>query len=221
VASGAFILLPLLFLRRFAPPSEKNAKQRGRIKVLGTLLYFGSVGLAFMLIEMALLPKFTFLLAHPIYSAVLVLSSILVFAGLGSLCVGKFQDRWGSFLWMAFSGILLWVGFMSLGGERVFAAAIVWPLWARLSVAICLSGFLAFFLGWPFPAGLRVTARTSPALVPWAWGVNGCASVVGAVLGKLLSISFGFQWTMIMACGLYLVAAAAFYAFLASFERRP
>jgi hypothetical protein len=221
VASGAFILLPLLFLRRFAPPSEKKAKQRGRGKVPGTLLYFGSVGLAFMLIEMALLPKFTFLLAHPIYSTVLVLGSILVFAGLGSLCVGKLQDRWGGFLWMAFSGILLWVGLMSLGGERVFAEAIVWPLWARLSVATGLSAFLAFFLGWPFPAGLRVTARTSPALVPWAWGVNGCASVVGAVLGKLLSISFGFQWTMIMACGLYLIAVAAYYGFLASFERRP
>ena len=220
-ASGIFILLPLVFLRCFGATLEGGAEKRSQTNVLGTLLYFGSVGLAFMLIEMALLPKFTLLLAHPIYSAALVLSSILVFAGFGSLCVRKFQARWGRFLWIALFSILLWVGLMSLGGERLFAKAIVWPLWARLGVTVVLSGFLAFFLGWPFPAGLRVMARSSPALVPWAWGVNGCASVVGAVLGKMLSISFGFLWTMILACTLYVIAAVTFYGLLDTPGRRP
>ena len=151
----------------------------------------------------------------------MVLSSILVFAGFGSLCVRKFQARWGRFLWIALFSILLWVGLMSLGGERLFAKAIVWPLWARLAVTVVLSGFLAFFLGWPFPAGLRVMARSSPALVPWAWGVNGCASVMGAVLGKMLSISFGFLWTMILACTLYVIAAVTFYGLLDTPGRRP
>jgi len=219
VAGSAFILLPLLFLRPLSAAPAKKVKRRDKRRIPGTLLYFGNIGLAFMLMEMALLPRFTFLLAHPIYSAVLVLSSIFVFAGLGSLCVRRFQDRWRSFLWVALSGIILWVGSMSLGGEKLFSEAIAWPLWARLSVVMGLSGFLAFFLGWPFPAGLRVTAKTSPKLVPWAWGVNGCASVVGAVLGKMLSISFGFQWTMILACGLYIVAATAFYALLDSTGR--
>jgi hypothetical protein len=216
VASGIFILLPLVFLRCFGQTLERGAEKRSQTKVLGTILYFGSVGLAFMLIEMALLPKFTFLLAHPVYSTVLVLSSILVFAGFGSLCVGKFQARWGRFLWIGLFGILLWVGLMFVGGERLFGEAILWPLYARLAVTVGLSGFLAFFLGWPFPAGLRVMARTSPALVPWAWGVNGCASVVGAVLGKLLSISFGFHWTTILACALYVIAAVTFYGLLDS-----
>ena len=217
VASAIFILLPLGFLRCFGTTLEKGRHR----KVLGTFLYFGSVGLAFMLIEMVLLPKFTFLLAHPIYSAVLVLSSILVFAGLGSLCVRTFQARWSRFLWVGLFGILLWVGLMSVGGERLFAQAIVWPLWARLAATVGLSGALAFFLGWPFPAGIRVMARTSPALVPWAWGVNGCASVVGAVLGKLLSVSFGFFWTAILACALYVIAAATFHGFLDSPGGKP
>jgi spermidine synthase len=211
VASGVFILLPLLFLGWLGPSAEKGRKRAGGGKAPGTLLYFGLVGLAFMFIEMALLPKFTFLLAHPIYSAALVLSSILVFAGCGSLSLGKIQARWNGFLWLAAAGIFVWVGFMALFGERLFAAAVAWPLWARLCVAIGLSGCLAFFLGWPFPAGLRVTSKHSPNLVPWAWGVNGCASVVGAVMGKLLSISFGFQWTAVMACVLYLGAFATFY----------
>jgi spermidine synthase len=226
VASGVFILLPLLFLGRIGPLEEKRKAPSGRGRVPGTLLYFGLVGLAFMLIEMALLPKFTFLLAHPIYSAALVLSSVLVFAGCGSLSVRRFQARWYGFLWVAAAGIFVWVGFMALFGERLFAGAITWPLWARLGAAVGLSGFLAFFLGWPFPAGLRVTSKHSPNLVPWAWGVNGCASVVGAVLGKLLSISFGFQWTTLIAFALYLGAIAVFYALLDradddDFAKRP
>lgn len=218
-ASMIFILLPLGFLHRGAEKGRRE--RRGRGKVLGTFLYFGCIGLAFMLIEMALLPKFTLLLAHPIYSAVLVLGSILVFAGLGSLSVKRFQTRWGPVLWIGLSGLLLWVALMSFWGERLFAEAMVRPLWARLAVTVLLTGAVAFFLGWPFPAGLRAMAGTRPDLVPWAWGVNGCASVVGAVLGKLLSVSLGFQWTTILACGLYVIAAVSFYAFLDSTGRRP
>jgi spermidine synthase len=214
VASGVFILLPLLFLKWAGPPAKKRNAPPGQGKLPGTLLYFGLVGLAFMLIEMALLPKFTFLLAHPIYSAALVLSSVLMFAGCGSLSVRRVQARWNGFLWVAAAGIFLWVVFITLFGERLFAVAITWPLWARLGVAVGLSGFLAFFLGWPFPAGLRLTSKHSPNLVPWAWGVNGCASVVGAVLGKLLSISMGFQWTTAMAFALYLGAIVIFYVLL-------
>jgi spermidine synthase len=214
VASGLFILVPLFFLAWKRPLDETRMARRRQGTVPGTLLYFALVGLAFMIIEMALLPKFTFLLAHPIYSAALVLSSVLVFAGCGSLSVKRVEARWNGFLWVAMAGILLWVGFMALFGERLFAGAITWPLWARFAVALGLSGFLAFFLGWPFPAGLRATSKHSPNLVPWAWGVNGCASVIGAVLGKLLSISLGFQWTTVLASALYLGAIVAFYALL-------
>ena len=216
-ASGIFILLPLLFLGRCGPRTEPGMKRSGAGRAPATLLYFGLIGLAFMLMEMALLPKFTFLLAHPIYSAAAVLSSVLVFAGCGSLSVRSVQARWGGFLWVAGAGLFFWVGFMALFGERLFAGAVSWPLWARFATAVGLSGFPAFFLGWPFPAGLRATAKHSPGLVPWAWGVNGCASVLGAVIGKLLSISFGFQWTTVAAFSLYLGAIAVFYG---SVDRR-
>jgi spermidine synthase len=214
LASLVFILLPLFFLEWIGPPRAKRETLSGRTRVPATFLYFALVGLAFMLMEMALLPKFTFLLAHPIYSAALVLSSVLVFAGCGSLSVRRVQARWNGFLWVAGAAIFLWVGFMALFGERLFAGAVAWPLWSRIGVAAGLCGSLAFFLGWPFPAGLRVTSRHSPKLVPWAWGVNGCASVVGAVLGKLLSISLGFQWTTATAFILYLGAIAVFYVLL-------
>jgi hypothetical protein len=69
---------------------------------------------------------------------------------------------------------------------------------------------LAFFLGWPFPTGLRTLSKRFPGLVPWGWGINGCASVVGAVLGKILAVTFGFRVVMVLACMLYLLAAMTY-----------
>ncbi|MBP1739376.1 MAG: hypothetical protein H6Q48_1669, partial [Deltaproteobacteria bacterium] len=44
----------------------------------------------------------------------------------------------------------------------------------------------------------------------WAWGINGCASVIGAVLGKMISMSIGLRLTMVVAALLYVFAALAF-----------
>jgi hypothetical protein len=63
-------------------------------------------------------------------------------------------------------------------------------------------------MGMPFPLGLARVGRELPQLVPWAWGINGCASVVSAVLATLLAIEFGFTVVVALAVALYLVAAA-------------
>jgi hypothetical protein len=141
-------------------------------------------------------------------------ASILVFAGLGSLCVGAVESRWRGFLWIPVGGIFLWVSFQVLAGDRVVGWALTRPLWGRAALAVGMIAALSFFMGWLFPSGLRSTARGFPGLVPWAWGVNGCASVIGAVLGKCLAVSVGFRMLMITAWVLYLVAALIFYGLL-------
>ena len=44
-------------------------------------------------------------------------------------------------------------------------------------------------------------------LVPWAWAINGCASVVASVLAAILAISYGF--TVVLALGAAHTAVAA------------
>ncbi|MGD2126022.1 MAG: hypothetical protein PVG99_08080 [Desulfobacteraceae bacterium] len=218
IASGALILLPLLFLKwAHKVVSQTGAVPRGT-DILGTLIYFGCIGLAFMFLEMALLPKYTLLLSHPIYSAAVVLSSILVFAGLGSMSVRRFQTRGVWFLWIPAATISIWVAIQVLAGDGLFARALAWPFWSRMALAILLISVLSFFMGWPFPSGLRVLARRFPRLMPWAWGINGCASVIGAVLGKYLAVSIGFRWLMFVACALYLLAVTTFYAWFGTNE---
>jgi spermidine synthase len=206
LASGLLILVPLLCVRWV----KGGEPLPGVGKIFGILIYFGSIGLAFMFLELALLPKFTLLLSHPIYAAAVVLSSILCFAGLGSMSVKRFLGRGTHFLWIAVAGICTWVLLDALIGDRLFMRAISWPLGGRVALAISMISVLAFFLGWPFPSGLRMTARALPGLVPWAWGINGCASVNGAVLAKCLSVGVGFRALMLTACMLYLVAGVVF-----------
>jgi spermidine synthase len=214
LASGLLILFPLFFLRRVRGPSRRVGFEVRPADVLGTILYFGSIGLAFMFLEMALIPKFTLLLSHPIYSAAVVLGSILIFAGLGSLSVGALERRMGGFLWIPVGVIFLWVSFQALTGDLVMGWALKQSFWGRAALAVGTVAVLAFFMGWLFPSGLRAMARRFPGLVPWAWGINGCASVIGAVLGKGLAVSVGFRMLMITAWVLYLLAAVLFYGWL-------
>ena len=67
---------------------------------------------------------------------------------------------------------------------------------------------LAFFMGMPFPLGIARVARQSADLVPWAWGINGCASVIAAILATLLAIHIGFTAVVMIAVALYLAAPA-------------
>jgi hypothetical protein len=80
----------------------------------------------------------------------------------------------------------------------------------------------AFFLGWFFPSGLRILAQKHPDLIPWAWGINGRASVIGAVLGKCLPVSWGFDSVILIASLLDILAVASFHmAYRSSSRDRP
>jgi hypothetical protein len=58
------------------------------------------------------------------------------------------------------------------------------------------------------PAGLRLLAARAPGLVPWAWGVNGAASVLGSSVAVALAMLWGFDRTLLVGAGFYLVAFA-------------
>ena len=60
-------------------------------------------------------------------------------------------------------------------------------------------------MGQPFPLGLTALTEAAPSLVPWAWGVNGCASVVSAVLANLLAVHLGFRAVIVAGLALYLL----------------
>jgi hypothetical protein len=55
----------------------------------------------------------------------------------------------------------------------------------------------------PFPLGLARLRDLAPVTVPWAWGVNGAASVIASVLAALLALSFGFRVVLLIGAACY------------------
>jgi hypothetical protein len=75
-----------------------------------------------------------------------------------------------------------------------------------LLAAVATLAPLALALGLPFPAGLAWLGRAAPALIPWAWAVNGCASVVASVLAALIALSGGLTVVLLLGATAYALA---------------
>ena len=174
--------------------------------------YFFSLGLGFLLIEIAFLQKFILLLHHPIYAASVVLGSFLVAAGAGSGYAQRFAGQLQSKKVTANAvGVIIALGlvYLALLGPLMQSAG-SWSLFARILLSIALIAPLGFCMGMPFPLGLSMLATAPKSMTPWAWGINGCASVISAVLATLLAIHFGFNAVILLALACYFAAAASF-----------
>ena len=206
--SLVLILLPLALWRRRA----LAVRGRGRVAA-----YFFLLGLAFLFVEIAFIQRLTLFLGHPIYAVAVVLAAFLVFAGLGAgvsarLAARLPQDPAARGRVSALEAAVAAIAAIALTYLAALAPVtgflITLPLAAKLPLALAAIAPLAFCMGMPFPLGLARVGREAPELVPWAWGINGCASVVSAVLAALLAIEFGFSVVVALAVALYLLAAA-------------
>ena len=88
------------------------------------------------------------------------------------------------------------------------------PLALRIAVTVGLQLPLGFVLGMYFPTGLELLRRREPRLIPWAWAVNGVASVVASVLAVILGMALGFSIVALLAGGIYLAATLCLLAVL-------
>ena len=80
----------------------------------------------------------------------------------------------------------------------VFAYLMPQPDAVRIALCVGLIAPLAFAMGMPFPRGVARLAECAPVLIPWAWGVNACASVVAAILAAVLAIHIGFDAVVVL-----------------------
>jgi hypothetical protein len=184
VTSGVLILLPMTHLAREG--KERRLRRR-------TLAYFGLLGLGFLFVEIPLIQRFILFLGQPIYAFTTVVTAMLLFSGLGSLVAPRLSVRWTLPLLVA--AIL----FYPLGLPLIFRGLLGAPLTVRLAITACSLAPLGFLMGIPFPSGLAWLRERAPGLIPWAWAINGCASVLASVLAAIVALSAGFSWVLIAA----------------------
>lgn len=197
--SGFLILLPVIFLK---PARFKPRKMR-------IPMYFGMIGLAFLLVEMPLIQRFILFVDQPAYAVTAVLFCILMFSGLGS--------HFGSKLLSLSNALLLLVGLLSLYSfilPRLLHDLLGFQLTIRALITILLIAPIGFLMGIPLPAGLdwmrsiqhKEAETTNRRMVAWVWAVNGASSVMASILSSLLTLSFGLTVTTVVGIALYLAA---------------
>lgn len=210
LAGVLLILLPLWLADRARSKALSSPLACERFWVVS---YFFSLGIAFLFIEMAFIQKFILFLHHPLYAVGVVISGFLLFAGFGSLSCSRLKQEKNSskcVLGWAVCGITV-ISIAYLGMLPILFRHLLHlgdPL--KILVSLCLIAPLAFCMGMPFPLGLARLSSHAPGLVPWAWGINGCASVISAVLATLLATHMGFSGVVVVAICFYVLAAVVF-----------
>ena len=172
------------------------------------LAYFGMLGAGFMLIEVALLQRFVLLLGHPVYSLTVTLFSVLLGTGIGSLISRRIAHpqlrRTMQFVLLGIAGVAI---LAIVGLPPIIRSAISASHAARIALTVMLITPAGVLMGMPLPAGIRLMTVSHSALVPWAWGMNGALSVIGATLAVFIAMNWGFSATLLTGAAVYVAAA--------------
>jgi len=187
LAAVVLIVLPRL-AGRMPPGQHKGA----------ILIYFAALGLGYLMIEMPLMQQFILYLDQPALSFSIVLTTLLLASGIGSMTATRVSLR--RCLIALIAVLIVYQPVLSL----LFEHTIAWPLASRVALSIGCLFPLGALMGVPFAAGLLRAERIAPGLTPWIWAINGSASVISSVLAMILALTFGYHVVLMTAGGCYL-----------------
>jgi len=162
--------------------------------------------MAFMLIEISQMQRLMVFLGHPVYGLGVVLFTILICSGIGSVTVGARPPRTGAVTarLAALLATLVLTGVLT-------PLVTTWTRTEATDIRILVSALLlappAFCMGMMFPLGLSLWRRHAD-LLPFFWSANGITSMLASVLGMALSIEFGIANTYAIGVGFYVVSGA-------------
>lgn len=193
----AFVLLifPTIFIK-------KNDKTKTDKKFL---IYFALIGLGYIGIQIALIQKFTLFLGQPVYTMLTVISSMLIFSGIGAKYSVKITSNKKNIQYV-FLGIAIYTILIGLISPLIFDAFVSLSLVLRIIITILLISPLAFLMGIPFPTGISAISNDDSRMIGVSWAVNGFFSVIGTVMTIIIAMMFGFKIMFLLAGIFYLIA---------------
>jgi MFS family permease len=199
IFSIIFIFLPL-FLKR-------SPLTKGKVKI-SFLVYFASLGLGYMLLEISFIQKFILYLTNPSYSTSIIIFSFLFFSGLGSFYSRRVEKNYVNVLKIiifTLCGLLILYQFIL---PYIFNATLQYSLLVRIFITLGLIFPLGFLMGMPFPLGIRLVSSIDQGkgkrLIPWLWATNNFCSIIASVSAVIIAIFFGFKVVAYLAAFIYL-----------------
>lgn len=191
-----FLLLPILKTRKEQHEWENMA---------GDIVYFACLGFGFILIEIVFIQLFSKLIGFPTHTLVVVISTMLIFAGIGSAYSKRLLEKSESHTFI-FAIIIAYLIIFVLTFEWLFYALLGFSLTVRILSAVLMIAPLAFLLGMPFPIGIMSLSGSSNYAVPWVWAINGFFTVIGGFLAIIISIITSFGTVLLIAAATYGIA---------------
>jgi hypothetical protein len=209
-----FLLVPFAWIRRRSAgggeeeeeEEEQSSSKKSEIGIATVIPYFAALGLGFILIELALLQKLILLMGNPTMTFALLLFTILISSGAGSLVSSRIVKNNMKNLIFIIGGIaglgILYVFFL----QSIIYSTIAEPIEVKAAASIAILAPIGFLMGMPLPTGMRLLKVHRPDYIPWMWAINGAFSVLGAVLAIALGIMYGSSQSMILGILIYLIA---------------
>jgi hypothetical protein len=196
-------------------PLRSAARECSRSLAVAGSLYFSMIGMGFMLAEIAFLEYFSVYLGHPVYSLSVVLFSLILASGLGSMTSDWFKLNTRLRL-LAWGGcVVAYLAVMVCVLPSLFQATTAHERLLRILISLGAIMPVGFLLGFAFPTGMRLVSAIDTQPTPWFWGINGATSVLASVLAVVFSMSFGINVTLLIAAACYLLLIPTAFALFA------
>lgn len=209
VATATLIILFLvslvLVLATIVIPLRPAIKDVGAKLTIGGTLYFLFIGIGFMTVEIGLLQRTSVFLGHPIYSLSVLLFTLILATGIGSLLSDRLKlDTRSSFaLWATLTAG--YISALPLWFSHVFPSFESATLLVRAGLCIVTIAPAGILMGFAFPTGMRLISSVDRKPTPWFWGINGAAGVLASTFAVACSIAFGISVTLLVGGVFYLL----------------
>ena len=202
--AAALLAIPVIFGWR-----SMFAKTPGKLL---TIVYFACLGAGYIMIEVGLIAHFVMALGNPTVSASVLITGMLVFSGLGALVSERVLPIMRGFMPALFVATALMLVGYALYLNMALDAIGALPYAARLLCAFAFIAPPAFLMGFPMSVAMTTLGRLGKDhMFLWAWGVNGCFSVIGAAAAPVIATNFGLGAVIEIAAFAYLLALPAFF----------
>ena len=193
-----FIFIPVLIL-------VVKKYSTHKLILLEHSIFFVSIGLGFMLVEIALMQFFQRFIGMPTYSVIITLGSLLLFSGIGSLVSRAWRNRYTVAAVFAIP-IVIFLYYNYLNAIFDFFSASNFNV--RMAAGVGLMFPLSLLMGIPFPKAMeKIKREISDEYATLMYAVSGAAGSIAAVVALLLNTTYGFSFTFICGMCAYFIGA--------------
>jgi hypothetical protein len=214
-AKAVFILLALsvtmflLSILCIAVPLKISSKKNRLTGSVTFFIFFASIGLGFMFIEISQIQRLNIFLGHPTYSLSAALFTLLLSSGIGSYFSGGNEGiTRGSYL--RFAALITLLLIFGLLTTSIITSFREYPTFIRVLVSALVLFPVGLFMGMAFPMGLKLASQKFTQITPWLWGINGVMSVLATVLSVIIAMNYGISASYWCGVTCYVIAGFSF-----------